>query len=253
MAIYLGTNQISYSGTNGGYMINGHLILTKTYTFNLGQTNYSSLTPSTTAQSLTLFTTDYTTTAGTTIKCYRIGEAYDGIIIDRNMHDYVIFFECITNYNYGSNNVSSTIHTIKTAHTRDYQEGKYWSGINSSTGTINYTATPSKNASNITTLTPTLYQKADNTDAFTTTSDFVEGAGKSYPAGTNIVCINTATSGTAVYKWDVLTGMVDLSGYQPLIDSSNKLSADLVDDTSTTNKFVTTADKTNWNGTLVRK
>ena len=55
------------------------------------------------------------------------------------------------------------------------------------------------------------------TDAFTTTSDFVEGAGKSYPAGTNIVCINTATSGTAVYKWDVLTGMVDLSGYQTTI------------------------------------
>ena len=53
------------------------------------------------------------------------------------------------------------------------------------------------------------------TDAFTTTSDFVEGAGKSYPAGTNIVCINTATSGSAVYKWDVLAGMVDLSGYVP--------------------------------------
>ena len=55
------------------------------------------------------------------------------------------------------------------------------------------------------------------TDAFTTTSDFVEGAGKNYPAGTNIVCINTATSGTAVYKWDVLTGMIDLSGYQTTI------------------------------------
>ena len=169
-------------------MINGHLILTKTYTFNLGQTNYSSLTPSTTAQSLTLFTTDYTTTAGTTIKCYRIGEAYDGIIIDRNMHDQVIFFECITNYNYGSNNVSSTIHTIKTAHTRDYQEGKYWSGINSSTGTINYTATPSKNASNITTLTPTLYQKADNTYAFTTTACGI------YHSGTTIASFSTANN-----------------------------------------------------------
>ena len=49
------------------------------------------------------------------------------------------------------------------------------------------------------------------TDAFTTTSDFVEGAGKSYPAGTNIVCIDV--SGT--YKWDVLSGIVDLSGYVP--------------------------------------
>jgi hypothetical protein len=33
-------------------------------------------------------------------------------------------------------------------------------------------------------------------------------------------------------------------GLQPLIDSAHKLSADLVDDTNTTNKFVTAADKT---------
>lgn len=50
------------------------------------------------------------------------------------------------------------------------------------------------------------------TDAFTTTTDFVEGAGKSYPAGTNVVVINT--TGTT-YKFDVLSGMVDLSGYVP--------------------------------------
>lgn len=35
---------------------------------------------------------------------------------------------------------------------------------------------------------------------------------------------------------------------QNAIDSSHKLSADLVDDTSTTNKFVTASDKTAWNG-----
>lgn len=46
--------------------------------------------------------------------------------------------------------------------------------------------------------------------AFTTTANFVEGAGKVYPAGTNVVCINT--TGTT-YKWDVLAGMVDLSNY----------------------------------------
>ena len=48
-------------------------------------------------------------------------------------------------------------------------------------------------------------------DAFTTTSDFVEGAGKGYPAGTNVVIINT--TGTT-YKYDVLSGFVDLSAYQ---------------------------------------
>jgi len=48
------------------------------------------------------------------------------------------------------------------------------------------------------------------TDAFTTDSTFVEGAGNSYPAGTNIVCINT--TGTT-YKWDVLAGFVDTSSF----------------------------------------
>lgn len=38
-----------------------------------------------------------------------------------------------------------------------------------------------------------------------------------------------------------------VSGLQTEITSSNKLSADLVDDTNTTNKFVTASDKTNWN------
>lgn len=55
------------------------------------------------------------------------------------------------------------------------------------------------------------------TDAFTTTSDFVEGAGASYPAGTNVVIINTTGS---TYKYDCLSGIVDLSAYQ--------LSADLI-------------------------
>lgn len=47
-------------------------------------------------------------------------------------------------------------------------------------------------------------------DAFTTTENFVEGAGQEYPAGTNVVCIDTASE---IYKWDVLAGFVDLSAY----------------------------------------
>ena len=45
---------------------------------------------------------------------------------------------------------------------------------------------------------------------FTTNSNFVEGVGKTYPAGTNVVIVNT--TGTT-YKYDVLAGMVDLSNY----------------------------------------
>ena len=43
---------------------------------------------------------------------------------------------------------------------------------------------------------------------FTTTENFVEGPGKKYPVGTNVVCIDV---GTDEYKWDVLAGFVDTS------------------------------------------
>lgn len=48
------------------------------------------------------------------------------------------------------------------------------------------------------------------TDAFTTTADFVDGSGKKYPAGTNVVVVD---AGSGSYKFDVLAGFVDLSGY----------------------------------------
>ena len=44
---------------------------------------------------------------------------------------------------------------------------------------------------------------------FTTTNVFVEGIGKKYPAGTNIVLVEVADE----KKWDVLAGSVDLSAY----------------------------------------
>jgi len=55
---------------------------------------------------------------------------------------------------------------------------------------------------------------------------------------------NVAWKGTS---WDKLGGDVDLSGYQEKINSSHKLSSDLIDDTNNTNKFVTNVEKTTWN------
>lgn len=46
------------------------------------------------------------------------------------------------------------------------------------------------------------------TGDFTTTAAFVEGAGHSYGAGTNVVCVD---AGSGSYKWDVLAGTVDLT------------------------------------------
>lgn len=48
------------------------------------------------------------------------------------------------------------------------------------------------------------------TDKFTADDKFVEGeVGKSYPAGTNVVCIKVGSA----YKYDVLAGITDLSNY----------------------------------------
>jgi hypothetical protein len=46
-------------------------------------------------------------------------------------------------------------------------------------------------------------------DAFTTSSTFLEGSGLSYPAGTNVVVVQSGTS----YLWDVLAGAIDLTPY----------------------------------------
>ena len=88
-------------------------------------------------------------------------------------------------------------------------------------------------------------------DKFTTTDDFVEGPGKSYPAGTNIVCIDV---GEEEFKWDVLAGMVDLSAYdtaettQGKIDSAKQEAKNYADskvnaldkeDSAVENQFVT--------------
>lgn len=65
------------------------------------------------------------------------------------------------------------------------------------------------------------------TDSFTTTADFVEGAGDNYPAGTNVAIVDVGTGGSHSYKYDVLSGVVDLSAYrtaaqQDVIDSGKQ-------------------------------
>ena len=52
------------------------------------------------------------------------------------------------------------------------------------------------------------------TEEFTTTDDFAEGAGNTYPVGTNVVVVNIGDDTTPNYKFDVLPGFIDLSGYQ---------------------------------------
>ena len=49
------------------------------------------------------------------------------------------------------------------------------------------------------------------TNAFTTNDKFVEGAGKKYPADTNVAIVSPEAD---TYKYDVLSGEIDLSDYQ---------------------------------------
>lgn len=167
MAIYLGSNEITFAGLGGGgYMPNSRELITKTFNFTLADTNYSSITStiSTTAQTLTLPATSYSG-AGTSITCFRIGADYDGTVIDQDSHDYIGLFTCVIDYNYGTNNMSGTIHGIRSAIGTDYHRGKYRT-INGTTGKLN--TTYSYSGSHIGTQTPLLYQKADGT--YNTTS-----------------------------------------------------------------------------------
>lgn len=56
------------------------------------------------------------------------------------------------------------------------------------------------------------------TEGFTTDERFIEGAGKQYPIGTNVAVIQVMVEDTPEYKFDVLAGFVDLSGYMQKTD-----------------------------------
>lgn len=51
------------------------------------------------------------------------------------------------------------------------------------------------------------------TDAFTTTDDFLEGAGGKYPAGTNVVVVNEGNDETPAYKFDCMSGVFDFTDF----------------------------------------
>lgn len=66
--------------------------------------------------------------------------------------------------------------------------------------------------------------------AFTTTADFVEGAGKKHPAGSNVVIVDTDETGeNPTYKYDVLAGFVDLSGYSTTAEMNQAISTAVAD------------------------
>lgn len=78
------------------------------------------------------------------------------------------------------------------------------------------------------------------TDDFTTTADFVEGAGTFCKAGANVGIVNVGTNQNPVYKYDLFSAFVDLSNYATLADLPTKTS-DLTNDSGFATAFTGTA------------
>lgn len=102
---------------------------------------------------------------------------------------------------------TSDIKTASPKAVKNYVDGRV-SSTYKPAGSITFTNLPTPSAD----ISGNVYNI--NTE-FTTTTNFVEGAGNKYSAGTNVVIIE-ASSG--VYKYDVLSGFVDLSDYTKTSD-----------------------------------
>ena len=89
---------------------------------------------------------------------------------------------------------------------------------------------------------PTIPTVPTNVSAFTNDAGYTTNTGTI--TGITMNGVSKGTSGVV----DLGTVVTDISGKQDVIDASHKLDADLVDDTTSTNKFVTASDKTTWNG-----
>ena len=82
------------------------------------------------------------------------------------------------------------------------QQEQFYSAVYKPAGSVAFAELPSLSES-------ILGNVYNVTDAFTTTANFVEDAGNKHPKGTNVVVVKVGDA----YKYDVLAGFVDLSGY----------------------------------------
>lgn len=66
---------------------------------------------------------------------------------------------------------------------------------------------------------------------FTTDARFVEGAGKKYKEGQNVVIVNVGDATTPDMKFDVVSGFVDVDGINARITANTNSMADVFDQT----------------------
>lgn len=202
MPIYLGENRVSLSSPDAGFLQGGYLVAKKTYSFNLSQTNFSSITPTTSAQNLTLPATDYSA-AGTTITCLRVGEN-DGIVVDRSTGDYTFYCEVKINHSYGNNDISSINHGIRYVSAQEIQYTAYRNTFDAQTGILKADRVVTT-GTHVTSKTILLYQKANNEYVIyggnsgiygTASADFGTTNGITY---INLKCTTFKVQGNATY------------------------------------------------------
>ena len=71
------------------------------------------------------------------------------------------------------------------------------------------------------------------TDEFTTTANFVEGAGKKYPAGTNVAIVNLGNDTTPDMKFDVIGSFIDVDAIEEKIQNVSDMIAGEFSDSKT--------------------
>ena len=140
----------------------------------------------------------------------------------------------------GSNKITglATPTVASDAATKDYVDAIATGALKPS-GSVAFANLPALSASELNNL-------YNITDAFTTTADFVEGAGKSYPAGTNVAIINVGTAQSPTYKYDAMTGVIDTSSFATKTEVNGLI--------TTTTGTIGTSDTTatvNYTGTLL--
>lgn len=160
----------------------------------------------------------------------------------------------MTTYNKDTNKVATATDLQKVADDASAEIANKISSAYKAAGTVaNVAALPAASAA-------TLGFVYNLTAADTTTADFVEGAGKAIPEGANIVVVEIpgANEGDpSTYKFDVLSGMVDLSDYAKTTEVTtaitNAVEALDYTDTAVDHEFVSEVQEVDGIISVVRK
>lgn len=140
------------------------LMHTATYTLPLSSTNYSSLTPSTSSQTLTQPATSYTTSASTSVIYDRWGSSYSGVALDFGSYNYLVVSEYYVNIAYTTTESSMGLaHESGYGYVQVHSIGQY---PRASNGTIIYSTSTTAGTSSVNTASSyygLVYRNASNT------------------------------------------------------------------------------------------